>query len=176
MSMLRRAALLWAPLTLVLLSGCVTAPPVLPQLATAPRAFETTGRIAVRQADRSDIAKVRWTHRGQADTWILSSPLGNEVARIESSGGDARMQANGQEVVAPSFEALTQRVLGVALDPARLAAWLHAQGAGDDASGWHVAIEETQDAGAVKLARRIVATRGDVTVRWVVDSYEALAD
>ena len=86
------------------------------------------------------------------------------------------MQANGQEVVAPSFEQLTQRVLGVALDPARLAERLHAKGAGDDASGWHVAIEETQDAGAVKLARRIVATRGDVTVRWVGDSYEALAD
>jgi outer membrane biogenesis lipoprotein LolB len=176
MRMLRVAARGLAPLTLVLLAGCVTAPPVLPSLSSAPASFETTGRIAVRQADRSDIAKVRWTHRGHDDTWILSSPLGNEVARIESGGGDARMQANGQEVVAPSFAELTQRVLGVALDPVRLSAWLHAQGPADDPSGWHVTIEETQDAGAVKLARRIVATRGDVTVRWIVDSYEALAD
>jgi hypothetical protein len=26
----------------------------------------------------------------------------------------------------------------------------------------------------VRLARRITATRGDVTVRWIVDSYEAI--
>ena len=170
------AARFLAPLTLLLLAGCVTAPPVLPSLSSAPASFETTGRIAVRQADRSDIAKVRWTHRGYQDTWVLSSPLGNEVARIESTSDGAVMHASGGTVEAPTFADLTQRVLGVPIDPTRLSAWLHGSQVADDPSGWHVTVEETQDAGAVRLARRIVATRGKVTVRWIVDSYEALAD
>jgi outer membrane lipoprotein LolB len=157
-------------------AGCASVPPTLPSLASVPAAFETSGRLAVRQADRSDIAKVRWTHRGGGDTWVIASPLGNEVARIESTRDGAVMHANGGTVQAPSFADLTQRVLGVPIDPARLAGWLHGSGAGDDPTGWHVSIEETQDAGAVRLARRVVATRGDVTVRWMVDSYEALPD
>ena len=41
---------------------------------------------------------------------------------------------------------------------------------------WSVTIEETQRAGEVDLARRIIATRGDVVVRLVVDEYRALPE
>jgi len=40
--------------------------------------------------------------------------------------------------------------------------------------GWNVALEETQRAGTVDIARRITASRGDVSVRLVVDEYRAL--
>ncbi|HZZ94033.1 MAG TPA: outer membrane lipoprotein LolB [Usitatibacter sp.] len=166
----RRAA---ACLLLIAAAGCATVAP-LPQLASVPAAFETTGRLAVRQADRSDIAKVRWTHRAGHDVWIIASPLGNEVARIESTADGAVMNANGATVDAPSFADLTQRVLGIALDPALLMEWLHARADAGAPAGWKVSIDEVQDAGAVRLARRITATRGDVTVRWIVDSYDAL--
>jgi outer membrane biogenesis lipoprotein LolB len=166
----RRAAS-W--LVLLAAAACATVAP-LPQLATAPASFETTGRLAVRQADRSDIAKVRWTHRDGRDVWVIASPLGNEVARIESTPQGAVMNANGDTVKAASFEDLTRRVLGVAIDPALLSEWLHARTDAGGPAGWKVSIDEVQDAGAVKLARRVTATRGDVTVRWIVDSYEAL--
>ena len=163
-----------AALALLLLGGaCATVQP-LPQLQSAPAAFETTGRLAVRQPQRSDIAKVRWTHRGGRDVWVIASPLGNEVARIESTAEGAVMSANGGTVEAPTFEDLTQRVLGVGIDPALLSQWLHANGDAGGPSGWKVSIDEVQDAGAVRLARRVTATRGEITVRWIVDSYEAL--
>jgi outer membrane biogenesis lipoprotein LolB len=154
-------------------AGCATVQP-LPQLSSAPASFETSGRLAVRQGERSDIAKVRWTHRGDRDVWIIASPLGNEVARIESTAEGAIMNANGGTVEAPTFADLTQRVLGVGIDPALLGAWLHAKADAGAPAGWKVSLDEVQDAGAVRIARRITATRADVSVRWVVDSYEAL--
>lgn len=166
----RRAAA-WSLLAAA--AACATLQP-LPQLSSAPAAFETTGRLAVRQGQRSDIAKVRWTHRDHHDVWVIASPLGNEVARIESTDDGAVMNANGGTVEAPSFEDLTQRVLGVGLDPALLGEWLHAKGDAGAPAGWKVSLDEVQDAGAVRIARRISASRGDVSVRWIVDSYEAL--
>jgi hypothetical protein len=133
-----------------------------------------SGRLAVRQGDRSDIAKLRWTHERARDTWVISSPLGNEVVRIESGARGATLQRAGAAPESASdFPSLTQQLLGVPLDPASLAQWLH----GSQASmpgGWNVAVEETQRAGAVDIARRITASRGDVSVRLVVDEYRAL--
>jgi outer membrane biogenesis lipoprotein LolB len=137
-----------------------------------------SGRLSVRQADRSDIARLRWTRRAGSDEWVFASPLGNEVARIESSAKGARLSragAPGEE--AATFAELTQRVLGIGLDPDQLSGWLHGRGG---ASGlpadWKVTIDETQTAGKVDLARRVTATRGDVVLRLVVDEYRALGD
>lgn len=147
-----------------------------PRLSSVPAAFEMSARISIRQADRSDIAKLRWTHRQNRDAWIISSPLGNEVARIESDGRGATLtQAVGGGYQADSFADLTDRILGVELDPALLASWLHGDVRATPAD-WRVTIDETQDAGAVKLARRITAARGETTVRLVVDDYQPLQE
>jgi outer membrane biogenesis lipoprotein LolB len=170
--MIARAAAL--ALALVL-GACATAPPTpLPQLSAVPSAFEMSGRLALRQGDRSEIAKLRWTHRAGSDTWVIASPLGNEVARIESSpSGASLVQADGARAEAASFAELTERVLGVALEPADLAAWLHASPPATDA-GWKVTLDEKQPAGSIEIARRVSAVRGDVVVRLVVDDYRAL--
>lgn len=167
-----------ALLTALALHGCATVPPPSPppQLASVPAAFEMSGRISVRQADRSDIAKLRWTHRAGSDLWVVSSPLGNEVARIEADARGASLrQAGATEQQAGSFAALTERMLGVPLDPGMLAAWLHGdlRAVPED---WRVSIDESQQAGAVTLARLITARRGDVVVRLVLDDYQALAE
>lgn len=167
-----------AALALALAAGaCAVAPPQpLPALAAVPRAFEMSGRLALRMGERSDIARLRWTHRPGADLWVIASPLGNEVARIESDADGAVLSpAGGERQHAPSFSALTERLLGVALEPALLSRWLHG-GTPGDASGWTVTVEETQQAGEVALARRMSARRGETTVRLVVDAYEALAE
>ena len=116
--MIARAAALALAL---FLGACATTPPTpLPQLSAVPSAFEMAGRLALRQGDRSEIAKLRWTHRAAADTWVIASPLGNEVARIESTpGGASLVQADGGRAEAPSFADLTERVLGIALEPAQ---------------------------------------------------------
>jgi outer membrane lipoprotein LolB len=153
----------------------VPPPQPLPELASIPAAFEISGRLAVRQGDRSDIAKLRWTRRPGSDVWVISSPLGNEVARIESSPGRATLQRAGANVErAPDFEGLTERLLGVPLDPRAMAAWLHGTTPAGAPGDWKVTIDETQRAGNVDLAKRITASRGDTTVRLVVDEYRAL--
>ncbi len=130
----------------------------------------------MRQGERSDIAKLRWTHERGRDLWVISSPIGNEVARIESGDGAATLQRAGAAPEnAPDFPSLTERLLGVALDPAALASWLHG-GATSTPGGWNVAVDEKQRAGAIDIARRITASRGDVSVRLVVDEYRALAN
>ena len=176
--MIARAAAV--PAFALLLGACALAPPKtgpLPDLAGVPSAFEMTGRLSLRQGDRSDIAKLRWTHRPRGDLWVIASPLGNEVARIESDAQGATLtQADGSGVQADSFADLTQRVLGVALAPQTLAGWLHGTAPEASDSAWDVMVEERQRAGSVDIARRMSARRGDVTVRLVVDEYRALTD
>ena len=172
---------LWAlAAALALAGGCATAPPAapIPALASVPASFELSARLSIRQGDRSDIARLRWTRRPASDEWVFSSPIGNEVARIESAPGRATLRrADGPSEEAPSFEALTERVLGIALDPGQLSAWLHGQPAARGLPAeWNVTIDEKQATGAVDLARRITARRGDVVVRMVVDAYRALAE
>ena len=167
------------PALALLLGACALAPKTgpLPDLAGVPSAFEMTGRLALRQGDRSDIAKLRWTHRPGGDLWVIASPLGNEVARIESGTQGATLtQADGSGMQADSFAELTQRVLGVALAPQTLARWLHGGVPEASDSDWNVTVEERQRAGSIDIARRMSARRGEVTVRLVVDEYRALAD
>ena len=163
-----------------MLAACAAVPPPapLPELTGVPKSFEMNGRISVRQGDRSDIARLRWTREPRSDLWVFSSPIGNEVARIESGAGGARLtRAGAAAEEAASFAELTERLLGIALDPAQLSAWLHGRA---NAPGlpaeWRVTIDEKQSAGTVDLARRITATRGDVVLRLVVDEYRALGD
>lgn len=168
-----------ACLLALLLGACLPAPaPMpLPELGAIPAAFEVNGRLAVRQGDRSEIVKLRWTHRPDADLWIVSSPLGNEVARIQSTADGATLARAGAPIeTAQSFAALTERLLGIALDPAAMASWLHGGARGDFPDDWKVTLDETQNAGTVEIARRISAIRGDVVVRLVVDEYRVVRE
>jgi len=173
-------ARLAAAATLLLAAACATlAPPETPppQLEGVPKSFEMTGRLAMRRGQESEIAQLRWTRRAGADTWVLASPLGNEVARIESTAQGATLyQSGGGGVQAASFEDLTERILGVALDPAALAQALHGHAPRDVPEGWRFTVDETQPAGNVALAKRITVTDGRTTVKLVVDTYQALAD
>jgi outer membrane biogenesis lipoprotein LolB len=162
------------------LAGCAALEPARvppPELASAPRAFEMSGRISVRVADRNDIAKLRWTHRPASDAWVVSSPIGNEVARIDADkAGAVLRRAGAPDERSASFAELTERLFGAALDPVALAGWLHGIKPEAGRAGWNVTIDESQRAGAVDLARRITATRGDTVVKLVVDGYRALED
>ena len=137
-----------------------------------------SARISIRQGDRNDIARLRWVRQRGTDEWVFASPLGNEVARIESDAHGAKlMRAGGGSEEAPSFEELTRRVLGIPLDPAELTAWLHGRpAAGGAPAEWKVTIDETRPAGAIDLARRVTAQRGDIVVKLVVDEYRVLED
>lgn len=164
---------------LLLLAACATlAPPTAaPQLAAVPQSFEMSGRLALRRGQQSEIARLRWTRRRGADVWEIASPLGNEVARIESTARGATLfRAGDPAEEAASFQDLTARILGVALDPAWLAQALHGRVPEGLPPGWRFTLDEKQPAGAIELAKRITVIDGETVVRLVVDSYRPLAD
>lgn len=132
----------------------------------------------MREGQRSDIAKLRWTRRhGGYDEWVISSPVGNEVARIDSGpGGATLMVAGADSALTTSFAAVTEKFLGVALDPDVLAGWIHGHPTDDAPGDWKVTIDEKQRAGALDIARRITASRGDAQVRIVIDEYRSLEE
>jgi outer membrane biogenesis lipoprotein LolB len=161
------------------LAACATTPPQpLPQLTKAPQAFEVAGRISVRDGQKSDIAKLRWTRaRSGHDEWVLSSPLGNEVARIDSGPEGATIVAAGSDTAwTTSFGAISEKYLGVALDPDMLAGWIHGASTTGAPEGWKVTLDETQRAGSIDIARRLTAAKGDVVVKFVVDEYRCLEE
>ncbi len=172
-----RSASLVLALGLAACAALPPEPPAVAPLASVPAAFELSGRIAVREGDHSEIAGLRWTRSPPRDTWVLTTPLGSEIARIESGPSGATLsQANGETQAAPSFQALTRRVLGVALDPDWLAAGLYGQPQGAAPPGWELHVDETQAAGAVRLARRLTARNGEVVVRLAIDSFHPLGE
>jgi outer membrane biogenesis lipoprotein LolB len=152
------------------LSGCAAvAPPPAPVDLSAPGSFELAARLSVRQGDKLDIAKLRWTHGAGTDLWVFSSPLGTELARIEREDEAVVLSRPGTTpMTAPSFAAISESMLGVALDPGLMARWL--QGEAPAASGgWKLEVDERAADGTV---RRLTATHAGTVVRIVIDSFK----
>lgn len=141
-----------------------------------PASFEMSGRLSVAQPGRGDIAKLHWMHGPDADLWVLASPLGTELARIERGRDGLVVERPGEAPVhAASFSRLSGQLLGAAIDERLLVAWLHGRPlAGPE--GWRVSIDESQRLGDRDVARRITASRDAVTVKLVVDAYRIVAD
>ena len=160
-----------ALLAALLVASCAAVPPAAIPLDGLPSAFEMGGRLSVAHSGRGEILRLRWSHGPWADTWVLATPVGTEVARIERRPeGLVAYRPGAAPVSATSFADLTENLLGAALDERLLVAWLHGRplpGPG----GWEVSIDEAQRIGDRDLARRITASQGDVVVKLVVDEY-----
>ena len=129
----------------------------------------------MRTAEGGDIARLRWTHGPADDEWVVTSPVGNQVGRIESGAWGARLtRAGAAPEEAASFAALAQRLFGAPLEPRSLASWLHGTLPAEGAGEWRVTIDESQRAGDVELARRITARRGEIVVKLVIEQYRTL--
>jgi len=168
-----RAALMAATL---LVAACASVPPAPIPLDGLPEAFEMAGRLSVSQAGKGEILRLRWTHAADADAWVLATPFGTEVARIERARDGLTVHRPGETpITATSFAELTDNLLGAPLDDRLLVAWLHGRpSAGPE--GWTVSIDESQRVGARDVARRITAARGETVVKLVVDDYRARPD
>lgn len=160
----------------LLVAACASVPPAPVPLDGLPDAFEMAGRLSVSQSGRGEILRLRWTHAAHADAWVLATPFGTEVARIERASVGLTVHRPGQApIAATSFAEFTDNLLGAPLDERLLVAWLHGRPlAGPE--GWAVSIDESQRVGAHDVARRITASRGDTIVKLVVDDYRAQPD
>jgi len=137
-----RQAAAWAG-ALLALASCA-------QLETATRAdqvFELSGRIAARQGAESFSGNVAWRHAGGGDELLITSPLGQGVARIvRDRDGVVLTTAEPREYRAADAESLTEQALGFRLPLAGLADWVRAR----PTAGSRFSIEKDA-AGRVKL-------------------------
>lgn len=146
---MRRAAA--AAAIVVLAAGCAPAPLQPPE---AGLEFQVLGRIAARYNRDGFTGNVDWRHAKSGDDMLISTPVGQGVARIVREGEAVQLTtANGRQYRAPDAEALTEQALGFRLPLEGLAEWVRAQPASPaakvqrsadgkvasiDERGWHI--------------------------------------
>jgi len=117
-----RAAALVA---LLILSGCAQAPLKPPEGALE---FNVLGRIGARYGNDGFTGNVDWRHAKAGDDMLISTPLGQGVARIVREGEAVQLTtANGKQYSAPDAETLTERVLGFRVPLEGMADWVRGE-------------------------------------------------
>jgi len=93
--------------------------------ASDARGFELSGRIAVRYGAEAAGGQLRWRHDRDGDEMLISSPLGQGIARIQREGQAVTLTtADGREYRAADAESLTERVLGFRVPLNGLSDWV----------------------------------------------------
>lgn len=182
------AAPLW--LTLVL-GGCAStpsAPPVQNGNALSVN-WTLQGRIGIQTSEQSLSGNIRWQHRADTDELLLTSPLGQGVARIERNAEGVTLEVPNQPARrASDAESLTRDILGYALPVSGLTWWVQARPAPGRAfeatrdadgrlaqirqDGW--VIDYLQYAADVPARpRKLVVAREGLEIRLVADSWQA---
>ena len=109
---------------------CACAPVELKPPSTVE--FDLTGRIAARYAADAFTGNLVWRHASRGDEMILSTPLGQGVARIVREGEAVQLTtAEGKQYSAPDAESLTERTLGFRLPLEGLADWVQGRASAD---------------------------------------------
>lgn len=102
------------------LAACATLAPSIEQ----PE-FDLAGRLAARYGDESFSANLAWRHAREADEMLITTALGQGVARIVREGEAVTLTtAEPREYRATDAEALTEQVLGFRVPLAGLADWV----------------------------------------------------
>jgi outer membrane lipoprotein LolB len=149
----------------LLLAACASLEPRPPE---GPLEFHLTGRLAARYEAESFTGNVAWSHAKQGDEMLISSPMGQGVARIvRGADGVVLRTAEPREYRAADAETLTQKVLGFRLPLAGLGDWVrgrpapgnfHAERSPDgrltllEQRGWRIEYQE-YDGGLPKRMR-----------------------
>ncbi|MGA9164684.1 MAG: lipoprotein insertase outer membrane protein LolB [Thiobacillus sp.] len=182
------AAPLW--LTLVL-GGCASTPsaPAVQNGNALSTNWTLQGRIGIQTDEQSLSGNIRWQHRADTDELLLTSPLGQGVARIERNAEGVTLEVPNQPARrAPDAESLTRDILGYALPVSGLTWWVQARPAPGRAfeatrdadgrlaqirqDGWVIDyLQYAADAPA--RPRKLVVAREGLEIRLVTDSWQA---
>jgi len=128
----------------VLAAGCAQAPLQPPEGALE---FQVLGRIGARYNGDGFTGNVDWRHAKSGDDMLISTPVGQGVARIVREGEAVQLTtANGREYRAPDAESLTERALGFRLPLEGMADWVR----GEPAAGTP-ATKETYPDGKLRV-------------------------
>lgn len=112
------------------LGGCASPLPVLPTEIHASLSdnWSLQGRIGIRTDDQSLSGQFHWQHRADLDELLMTSPLGQGVARIVRDADGVTLEVPNQPARrAPDAESLTREVLGYGLPLSGLTWWVQAR-------------------------------------------------
>jgi outer membrane lipoprotein LolB len=149
-----------------MLGACAQAPLQPPQQVE----FDLLGRIAARYRDDGFTGNVNWRHAGTGDEMLITTPLGQGVARIVRQGDAVVLTtAEGKEFRAADSEALTERVLGFRLPIEGLADWVQGKPSPAlESRGWKVEYLQRDEQNRPRLMRM---TYQGVEVRFAVTEW-----
>ena len=136
-----------------------------------PLEFDLSGRIAARYRDDAFSGLLTWRHAADGDEMLISTPMGQGVARIVRQGEAVVLTtAEGREFSDRDGEALTERVLGFRLPLTGLADWVRGRPAPAlEARGWKV---EYQERDIENRPTRLRVTYPGVELRLVISQWE----
>ena len=187
-----------ASVLLLILAGCVSAPPSKPppslpwaQRRTALQAldpFELSGRVAVAAGHEGFSAHLSWEQRGARSTVQLNGPLGIGGIHITDDAGTLNVEnAQGQQLESEQARAELRAKLGFDPPLASLRYWvlgvpdpgmpfMETVGAEQrlealEQDGWQIIYSDYVSAGGEWLPQRLALQRGGVRVRLVVDHW-----
>ena len=162
------------------LAACVALPEPSPP---SPGGFELSGRVAIRHSKEAASGQIFWRHSVDADELLITSPLGQGIARINRERDEYRLVTGDNRVYrASDAESLTEQALGWRLPLAGLPDWVRGRASPDRPAeirgeagrdlelrqdGWHVAYEEFRGGRPFRL--RI--SREDLEIRLIVDRW-----
>ena len=156
-------------LLLVLLLGACALVEVKPP--AGPLEFDLNGRLAARYRDDAVSGIVSWRHAADGDEMLISTPMGQGVARIVRQGeAVAITTSEGREYSDRDGEALTERVLGFRLPIAGLADWV--RGRPSPALEQRGGKVDYGERAAEGRATRLRVTNTGVEVRLVVSEWK----
>jgi outer membrane lipoprotein LolB len=180
-----RSAVIWLCL---LLAGCAAMQVELPPEGPIGEAFSISGRVSVKYGAEAQSGKITWHHDAASDELLLSTPLGQGVARIARTDDLVTLTTSDQKTYqANDAETLTEQVLGWRLPFAGLPDWVRGRAAaGAPAqtrrdgsqrlaelrqSGWLVEFLEYQGESGPPLRLRL--SRENLEIRLVIDQWRA---
>lgn len=173
-------------------AGCATTPtpPTKPvdTRAPLPDTWSMQGRLGVKTAEQSLSGNMRWAHRHDGDDLLLTTLLGQGVARIvRDSAGVTLEVPNRPPRRAADAETLTRSVLGYGIPVSGLTWWVQARpapGSPFEATrdsynrfeqirqdGWTISYLRYAD-DAPERPQKLALTRDGLEIRLVVDSWQ----
>ena len=179
-----------APFLALVLVGCASTPPVPPAQIRASLAANWTlqGRVGIRTAEQSLSGQIHWQHRADMDELLITSPLGQGVARIVSNPEGVMLEVpNEPPRLARDAESLTHEVLGYGLPVSGLTWWVQARPAPNSPfeatreangriaqlkqDGWVIDYLQYAD-DAPARPRKLLVARDGLEIRLVADTWQ----
>lgn len=140
--------------------------------------------MVIRYGKDTESGKLFWRHSDQTDELLITSPLGQGIARVSREGGEYRLATgNSREHRAADAESLTENALGWRLPLSGLPDWVQGRPVGGRSAelsrdaqgrplelrqdGWRVEYEAFREARPAKMRM----SRNDLEIRLVIDRW-----